>query len=115
MTPEELRKRTKDFAHRCVKLALSLPDDPLARHIQNQLFRSSTSVPANYRACCLAHSKAAFSSKMSIVVEETDESAFWIEFLVEEDILPLKKCKTLLNEACELTSIFVASRKTAKK
>ncbi len=115
MTPDDLKRRTKDFSHRCVKLALALPDNPLARHIQNQLFRSSTSVPANYRACCLAHSKAAFCSKMSIVIEEVDESAFWIEFLIEEAILPLDKCKALLDEAQALTSIFVASRKTARK
>ncbi len=115
MTPEELKRRTKDFAHRCAKLALVLPDNSLARHIQSQLFRSSTSVAANYRAVCLSHSKAAFCSKMSIVIEEIDETAFWIEFLVEEAILPLKKCQALLDEARELTSIFVASRKTARK
>ena len=115
MTPEDLKGRTKDFAHRCVKLALSLPDTPLARHIRNQLMRSSTSVPANYRASCLSHSKAAFASKMSIVIEEVDETSFWIEFLVEEAILPLKKCEALLVEAKELTAIFVASRKTARK
>ena len=114
MTPDELKKRTKEFAHRCVKLALSQPNNPLCNHIRNQIIRSSTSVAANYRASCLAHSKAAFSSKISIVVEETDETAFWIEFLVEEDILALSKCKALLDEAKELTAIFVASRKTAQ-
>ena len=115
MTPEELKKRTKEFAHRCAKLAISLPDHPLSRHIQLQLFRCSTSVAANYRAVCLCHSKPAFASKMSIVIEEVDETAFWIEFLVEEDILPHKKCERLLAEAQALTSIFVASRKTARK
>ncbi|HDS83686.1 MAG TPA: four helix bundle protein [Phycisphaerales bacterium] len=114
MTPNELKSRTNIFAHRCVKLALSLPDTPLSRHIQNQLIRCSTSVPANYRASCLAHSKAAFSSKISIVLEETDETAFWIEFLIEEGILPLTQCEALLNEAKELTAVFVASRKTAQ-
>ena len=114
MTPDDLKRRTKEFAHRCVKLALCLPNTPLARHIQNQLMRSSTSVPANYRASCLSHSKAAFAAKMSIVIEEVDETAFWIEFLVEEAILPSKKCEALLVEAKELTSIFVASRKTSQ-
>ncbi|MHC5083322.1 MAG: four helix bundle protein [Planctomycetota bacterium] len=114
MNAEELKKRTKDFARRSVKLAMSLPNNPLANHIRNQLFRCSTSVAANYRAACLAHSKAAFASKISIVVEETDETAFWIEFLTEEGILSAKQCESLLDEAHELTAIFVASRKTSQ-
>ncbi|MEN8126720.1 MAG: four helix bundle protein [Planctomycetota bacterium] len=75
------------------------PKGVLARHIQNQAVRSSTSVAANYRAACLAHSKAAFASKISIVIEEVDETAFWIEFLVEEGILSREKCEKLLLEA----------------
>ena len=114
MNAEQLQMRTKDFAHRSVKLAMSLPNNPLADHIRKQMFRSSTSVAANYRAACLAHSKAAFASKISIVVEETDETAFWIEFLVEEDILSVRQCGSLLEEAQELTAIFVASRKTSQ-
>ena len=114
MDAETLKRRTKQFAHRCVKLACCLPDTVLCRHIQNQMIRSSTSVPANYRAACLAHSKAAFSSKIGIVIEEADETAFWIEFLVEEGILSVEKCGVLLEEASELTAIFVASRKTSR-
>ena len=114
MNADQLKKRTREFAHRCVKLAVSLPKTALARHIQGQLLRSSTSVPANYRAACLAHSKAAFASKISIVIEEADESAFWIEFLLEEGILTSKQCEQLLGEAKELTAIFVASRKTSQ-
>jgi len=114
MDAEQLKNRTRDFAHRCVKLAFSLPKDPLSRHVQNQLIRCSTSVAANYRAVCLAHSKAAFASKISIVVEEVDESTFWIEFLEEEAILSDKQCGKLLQEAKELTAIFVASRKTSQ-
>ncbi len=115
MDAEQLKKRTKNFAHRCVKLAVSLPKTALARHIQGQLLRSSTSAAANYRAACLAHSKAAFASKISIVIEEADETVFWIEFLLEEDILSQKQCGKLLKEARELTAIFVASRKTSQK
>ncbi len=115
MNAEQLKKRTKDFSHRSVKLAMSLPNGPLANHIRNQMFRSSTSVAANYRAACLAHSKAAFASKLSIVVEETDETAFWIEFLIEEDILSVKQGGNLLEEAQELTAIFIASRKTSQQ
>ncbi|MCE5185700.1 MAG: four helix bundle protein [Planctomycetaceae bacterium] len=115
MNAEELKGRTKEFAHRGVKLALSLPETALGRHVQGQLLRSSTSVPSNYRAACLAHSKAAFASKLSIVVEEADETAFWIEFLIKEGILSQKQCKNILQEAYELTAIFVASRKTSQK
>jgi four helix bundle protein len=114
MNAEQLKERTKGFAHRCVKLAASLPKGILTCHIQNQLIRSSTSVAANYRAACLSHSKAAFASKISIVVEEADETAFWIEFLIEEGILTSKQCEKLLGEAKELTAIFVASRKTSQ-
>ena len=77
MDKEELKKRTKKFAHRCVKLSLPLPKTILGQHISKQLIRCSTSVAANYRAVFLAQSKASFISKISIVLEETDESAFW--------------------------------------
>ena len=73
MTEQELKDRTKSFAHCCVKLALSLPEDALGKHIRGQLIRCSTSVPANYRVTCLAQSDASFVSKISIVVEECDE------------------------------------------
>ena len=112
---KELKQRTKDFAHRCVKLALSLPKTELARHIAGQLIRCSTSVAANYRASCLAQSKASFVAKLSIVLEETDESAFWLEFIIDEQIMKKEMLAPLLNEANELTSIFYASRKTAKE
>ena len=114
MDAEELKKRTKDFAHRCVKLALALPDTPLGRHIRNQLIRCGTSVPANYRATCLAQSKAEFAAKLSIAIEESDESAFWIEFALDESLVTETQAVSLLREALELTRIFVASRKTLK-
>lgn len=112
MNAEQLKGRTSDFAHRCVKLAISLPDGVLTGHVQNQLIRSATSVAANYRAACLAHSKASFASKISIVIEEVDEKGFWIEFLIQEGILSEKQCEKLLEEVNQLTAIFVASRKT---
>ena len=102
---EELKARTKEFAHRCVKLAMALPNTPLGNHIRGQLIRCSTSVAANYRAACLAQSRAGFISKISIVIEEADESYFWLEFIVDP----------LLKEAYELTAIFISSRKTASK
>jgi four helix bundle protein len=112
---KELKTRTKEFAHRCVKLAIALPNTPLGNHIRGQLIRSSTSVAANYRAACLAQSKASFISKLSIVIEEADESYFWLEFIIDENLLKNNLVGPLLKEADELTAIFIASRRTARK
>ena len=87
MDRDELTKRTKEFAHRCIKLAMALPETALGRHIQGQLIRCSTSVAANYRATCLSQSKASFIAKISIVLEESDEAAFWLEFIIDEKLL----------------------------
>ena len=114
MDAERLRKRTKDFAHRCVKLSLALPEDYLGRHIKRQLIRCATSVAANYRAVCLAQSKPDFVAKLSVAVEEANECIFWIEFAVEENLVGMKAAALLLNEARELTAIFVAARKSAR-
>ena len=113
MDREELAERTKKFAHRCVKLAIALPETVLGKHIRGQLIRSSTSVAANYRATCLSHSKAGFTAKLSIVLEEADESAFWLEFIIDEKLLKKNLLESILKEARELTAIFASSRKTA--
>ena len=112
MNKNELIIRTKIFAHRCVKLALSLPENMLGNHIKGQLVRCSTSVAANYRAACIAQSTKSFISKLSIVIEEADESIFWLEFISDEKLIKLELLKDLLQESKELTSIFIASRKT---
>ncbi len=112
MNREELTERTKKFAHRCVKLATALPETALGKHIQGQLIRCSTSVAANYRATCLSQSNASFAAKISIVLEEADESAFWLEFITNEKLLKTNLVEPLLKEAEELTSIFASSRKT---
>ena len=113
MNREELTERTKKFAHRCVKLAMGLPETALGEHLRRQLIRCSTSVAANYRATCLSQSKASFTAKLSIVLEEADETAFWLEFIIDEKLLKEKLVKPLLKEAEELTAIFASSRKTA--
>lgn len=115
MKSEELRSRTKEFAHRCIKLAMALPDTYLGNHIRGQLIRCSTSVASNYRAACIAQSRASFVSKLSIVLEEADESHFWLEFIIDEKLLKKERVEPLLKEADELTAIFIASRKTAKE
>lgn len=111
---KDLKLRSKTFAH-CVKLAISLPKSKLGNHIEGQLIRCSTSVAANYRAACLGQSKKSFIAKLGIVIEEVDESNFWIEFLLDENLLPKEKCEALLKESAELTSIFISSRITAEK
>ena len=114
MKGDELKRRTKKFAHRCVKLAMALPNTPLGNHIRGQLIRCSTSVASNYRAACHAQSKAGFISKISIVIEEADESYFWLEFIIDENLTKEDLIDPLLQEADELTAIFIASRKTAR-
>ncbi len=113
MKSEELIGRTKGFAHRCVKLATALPETTLGKHIRGQLIRCSTSVAANYRATCLSQSKASFIAKISIVLEESAEAAFWLEFIIDETLLKKNIIEPLLQEAGELTAIFASSRKTA--
>ncbi len=115
MDSEELKDRTKIFAHRCVKMAFALPNTVLGRHIKGQLIRCSTSVASNYRATCLSQSKASFVAKISIVIEECDESCFWMEFIIDENLLKNDLVDPLLKEGKELTSIFISSRKTAGK
>ena len=114
MDAEELKARTNAFAHRCVKLTEYLPQSYLGNHIRGQLIRCSTSVAANYRAACLAESRPAFVLKLSIVIEEIDETCFWMEFLVDEKLLKEQAVANLVKEAKELTCIFAASRKTAR-
>lgn len=112
MDRNELKNRTKAFAHGCVKLASIFSKSYLGNHIEKQLIRSATSVAVNYRAVLLAQSDAAFAAKLSIVIEEVDESDFWIEFAVDGQIVSHEASKALLKEAKELTAIFIESRKT---
>lgn len=108
-----MKKRTKQFALRIIQLVGALPKTTAGPAIGNQLIRSGTSVGANYRAACRARSKAEFIAKLGIVVEEADESAFWLELIIEGNQMKEEKAGALLEEANELTAIFVSSRKTA--
>ncbi|GBE27652.1 hypothetical protein BMS3Bbin03_01581 [bacterium BMS3Bbin03] len=115
LNPKILRERTKQFALRIIKVADALPRTAAGRTIGNQLIRSGTSVGANYRAACRGRSKAEFGAKLHIVLEEADESVFWLELIVEAGLLPADKIKSILDEANELTAIFAKSYFTAKK
>ena len=112
MTESEMKQRTKAFALRVIKLVNSLSRELVARRLGDQLLRSGTSVGANYRAVCRARSKADFVSKLGIVEEEADESAFWMELLIESGLVPQGRLEKLLDEANQLTAIMVASRKS---
>jgi four helix bundle protein len=112
--PEELRDRTKRFAILTVKLVQSLPRTDASRVLGKQLLRCATSVAANYRAVGRSRSKAEFISRMAVVVEEADESVFWIEMLCDTDIVPQERVQPLLQEANELLAIFAASHRTAR-
>jgi four helix bundle protein len=111
---EEMKKRTKDFAKRVINLCRQLPETREGRLIGNQIFRAGTSVGANYRAACRARSKAEFIAKLGIVLEEADESIYWLEILSETQIVKANLLEPLMKEADELVGIFVASLKTAK-
>ena len=115
MCGENLVARTKSFAYECVKFSETLPHSYFGNHVKGQLIRCATSVAANYRATRLAQTTAGFISKLSIVVEESDECEFWLDFLLLFKFGNDDNIKDLLKEAHELTSIFIASRKTAQR
>jgi len=112
---EQLRGRTEEFALRILRLFRSLPNNEEARIIGRQVLRSGTSVAANYRAACRSRTKAEFISKICLVAEEADETLFWLEFLVDGEVVGANKMQSLLAEAGELVAIFSASRRTARR
>jgi four helix bundle protein len=112
---QDLRTRSKKFALRVIKFVDAMPNSPAGWVIGKQLVRCGTSVAANYRSACKARSRADFISKIGIVEEEADESAFWIELTVEAELIPVKRAGDILREANELTAIMAASRLTAKR
>jgi len=113
-SPAQLRDRTKAFAVRIVRLYRSLPYRTDAQVLGKQLLRSGTAVAANYRAACRARSKAEWIAKIGIVVEEADETLFWLEMLVDCETVPAAKLEALIKEAHELSALFTASRHTAR-
>ena len=113
MTEQDMITRTKKFALRIMKLVGALPKTVQGSAISNQLMRSGTSVAANYRAACRARSKREFIAKLGTMEEEADESAFWLELIIEGRLLPGKLITPLLQESSELVAIAAASKKTA--
>jgi len=115
MTERELLQRTKKFALRIFKLVGVLPQTIQGRAVAAQLIRSGTSVAANYRAACRARSKPEFIAKLGVVEEEADESAFWLELIIETGLLSAAKVTPLLTEAGEIVAMMASSKKTAAK
>lgn len=114
VTPEELKDRTKKFALRIIKLVDALPQNTTGWTIGKQLIRAGTSVGANYRAACRGRSKAEFAAKLGIVIEEADECGYWLELIIDSQLLPKAQIEPLWNEANELAAIFVKSVQTIK-
>jgi four helix bundle protein len=110
----DLRQRTKSFSLAAMRLCRDLPGTMEARVIANQLLRSATSVGANYRAVQRSRSRAEFVSKMGVVIEEADESLYWLELIRDSHLLQPDAIREAVKEAEELVSIFVASQLTAR-
>lgn len=110
-----LRERTKAFALRVIRLCSALGDHGTAGVIGRQPVRSGTSVGAQYREACRARSQAEFISKVQSAIQELDESTYWLELIVEGDLMPAEKLDFLRSEADELMAMLTASVKTARK
>jgi four helix bundle protein len=110
----ELQKRLKNFAHRCFKLGDALPKNSIGKYFQSQLVRSAFSAAANYRAACIAQSRPPFVAKLSITFEEIDESSFWLENIIDIELIPKKRVQLLHQEAIELAKILAAGRKSSQ-
>ena len=115
MTAQELKNRTFEFGVRVITAVEALPKTETAKILGRQLLRAGTSVGANYRAAARARSQADFISKLGLVEEESDESAYWTEVIIARKLLRRAQVKSLLAEANELLAITVASIKTARR
>jgi len=111
----DLKQRTKKFALRIIRLYSSLDKSAVAQVLGRQLLRSGTSVGAHYREACRARSVAEFLSKMEGGLQELDESAYWLELLVESKAVSAKRLQLLMDETEQLIAIFVTSIKTSKQ
>jgi len=110
---ERLKERTLTFALRTMKLCRTLPNDREGAFVADQLFRASSRTSANYHAACRARSRRDFINKLGMVVEESDESVFWLKFVARSGMNETREQQDLLNEGRELLAIFVQSAKTA--
>jgi four helix bundle protein len=110
----DLRKRTKEFAQRVIRMFVALPNTTVAQVLGKQVLRSGTSVGANYREAYRGRSKAEFIAKCGDSLRELEETAYWFELLCDSGIVPLRKLASLRAECDELTAIFVTIVKRSK-
>jgi four helix bundle protein len=115
MDQSELKKRTKQFGLRVMKMVAALPQDSVGRAIGNQLIRSGTAVGANYRAAFRGRSRAEFIAKLGVVIEEAYESGYWMELIIEGELLLSNRVESLLDGANQITAIMVATRKSTQE
>ena len=115
MNAEQMKQRTKDFALRIIRLVQAMPRSVEGRALAAQIVRSGTSVGANYRAACRGRSRAEFIAKLGIALEEADETAWWLELIIESQMLKRMRVQPLLEEANELAAIFNQGRETARR
>jgi four helix bundle protein len=114
MDSNELKNRTKKYSIAILDLVEMLPNTISRRAVSNQIVRSGTSVGANYRAVCRARSDREFIAKMSIVIEESDETLFWLQIILQKEWVNKSQVDGIWKEGNELTAIFVSSMKTIK-
>jgi four helix bundle protein len=112
---KELQTRTKRFALRVIRLTKALPNTPEGWVLGKQILRSGTSIGANYRAACRSRSRAEFAARVGVVLEEADETSYWLELLTESGMVKPELLCDLVKECDEFTRIFSASRRTAKE
>ena len=115
MDENVFKKRTKQLALRIIKVVDTLPKNRTADVIGRQLIRSGTSIGANYRAACRGKSTADVIAKLRIVEEEADESAYWMELLVESGLVSEARLSELMQETNEIIAMTVASIRTLQK
>jgi four helix bundle protein len=114
MDEQQFKARTKKLALRVIRLVQALPKGIVAEVIGKQILRSATSVAANYRAACRSRSTEAMIAKLDIVLEEADETLFWLELLIDAGLMPASRLAELMTEASEITAMVIASLKTLR-
>ncbi len=112
--PKDLKVRTKQFALRVIRVFTSLPTTTVGQTLGKQFLRSGTSVGAHYREACRARSDAEFISKIEGGLQELEETIYWLELVVEAELIPADRLADLLQEASELNAILTASVRTVK-
>ncbi|MDO5449871.1 MAG: four helix bundle protein [Akkermansia sp.] len=115
MDKQELQKRTQQFALRIIRLQAALPKGTAEYVLGKQLLRCGTSVGANYRAACLAKSRADFAAKLKICEEEADESIYWLELICMAGLMPEPRVQPLADEARQIAAIMAAACKTTRE